>query len=554
MRPLERLRSAIPEPPFEWALAAVALAWFVLIAVRTPVDVDEGYYGLAIELVAHGRVPYRDFFYPQGPLYPYLVAPFALVFGARFLVLRTLSALFATGAALLLIRLVYRETRSRLGTFVALAAFVSHELAWQWLTTIRPYGLAALCLLGALVLATPPERKPRPRELAIAGALAVIPALMRLPLAPTLGVVPLVVLLRDRGKGALVRGAIAFAVIGVGSSAGGVTLAAIATIVALVVCLWGADVRGVVTELAWYAGGAALVVVPVALVFAPWKDPALYNLVGFHTDSSEVVAWPQNQSYLWSVIGGGALVEHSAMGVQNALLLLAAIVALAFPRPEITLAGLVGSISLVVGASRHHPPVEHYITPVVPYLAVSAGLALGHVERALAAVERFSAPRPERLALFGFMGIFCLSGGLGIARRWGEARYPRGWVLGEYRPAVLDLKRDAVSRVIRESPGPMLATWPGTSLGNAKYVMSGYECHFGQLVASKKTPAERAQLHIAPRSDIRRQIDTRGPLVLVFDRESGIGAEREELEAAAKRARYRKRETVGDVSVYVRGD
>jgi hypothetical protein len=98
----------------------------------------------------------------------------------------------------------------------------------------------------------------------------------------------------------------------------------------------------------------------------------------------------------------------------------------------------------------------------------------------------------------------------------------------------------------------MLATWPGTSLGSSAFVMSGYECHFGQLVAPKKSPEERAMLHIVERSDIRKQIDARGPQVLVLDRESGLGAEREALEAAAVRARYKKRESVGDVSVYVR--
>ena len=131
-------------------MGAASFAWFFLMAARTPVDVDEGYYALAAELVAHGRVPYRDFFYPQAPLHPYVLAPFIAVFGARFMLLRIVSATFAGLSGLLVAHAVHRETRSPLGTVMAVVLFATHELSWQWLITIRPYGPAVACILGSL--------------------------------------------------------------------------------------------------------------------------------------------------------------------------------------------------------------------------------------------------------------------------------------------------------------------------------------------------------------------------------------------------------------------
>ena len=57
------------------------LAGATLLAWHRPVDGDEGYYAAAARLVSEGRQPYRDFFYPQSPLLPYLLSPVCRVVG-----------------------------------------------------------------------------------------------------------------------------------------------------------------------------------------------------------------------------------------------------------------------------------------------------------------------------------------------------------------------------------------------------------------------------------------------------------------------------------------
>ena len=54
-----------------WILAAVA---FVVLGAASVwmggLNQDEGWYLYAANLVAEGRMPYRDFFYTQGPMLP----------------------------------------------------------------------------------------------------------------------------------------------------------------------------------------------------------------------------------------------------------------------------------------------------------------------------------------------------------------------------------------------------------------------------------------------------------------------------------------------------
>src|ERR1700740_731179 len=62
--------------PLLFAAVVVAcmlyLAGLVHYAQVRPIDGDEGYYTTAARLVWEGKTPYRAFFYPQGPLLPYI--------------------------------------------------------------------------------------------------------------------------------------------------------------------------------------------------------------------------------------------------------------------------------------------------------------------------------------------------------------------------------------------------------------------------------------------------------------------------------------------------
>ena len=66
-----------------WTLALAACAVLSFAAVWLGgINQDEGWYLYAANLVAEGKMPYRDFFYTQGPLMPIVYSAFAWIWGA----------------------------------------------------------------------------------------------------------------------------------------------------------------------------------------------------------------------------------------------------------------------------------------------------------------------------------------------------------------------------------------------------------------------------------------------------------------------------------------
>src|SRR5262249_38976972 len=82
-------------------VSVVYIAGLVHFAQVRPVDGDEGYYTTAARLVWEGRTPYRDFFYQQAPLLPYLYSWVWGVHPHSLVSMRLLSAAFGGIAVLL---------------------------------------------------------------------------------------------------------------------------------------------------------------------------------------------------------------------------------------------------------------------------------------------------------------------------------------------------------------------------------------------------------------------------------------------------------------------
>lgn len=70
--------------------------------------IGDGYHVLAAQLVAAGRMPYRDFFLQQMPLYELICGAWMAVFGSGWRVATLLSAFLVCGCALLLMRIARR--------------------------------------------------------------------------------------------------------------------------------------------------------------------------------------------------------------------------------------------------------------------------------------------------------------------------------------------------------------------------------------------------------------------------------------------------------------
>jgi len=142
------------------ALLAAAAVWFGSL------NQDEGWYLYAAELAGEGKMPYRDFFYTQGPLMPQVYAVLAPAWerggllGARILTLAiglAGMAAFAGFAARIAPAGLRREAAA--GTAILLACNLYHV---YFNTIPKTYALAGLATaLGFLLLALATARRLR---------------------------------------------------------------------------------------------------------------------------------------------------------------------------------------------------------------------------------------------------------------------------------------------------------------------------------------------------------------------------------------------------------
>lgn len=192
----ERLRPALP------FLGAVALAALTMLHGVQPND--EGLMLQAAARIAHGEVPYRDFwwFYPPGQ--PYLLAGLWGIFGPSLLVWRIVRVLADGAVAALAWSLARRGGAGRRPS--GLAWSVS-ALAMASPNGPHPFPIALALCLGALLVFV---RRP-----VVAGLLVGVAAAWRLEFAAWAGLgIVLALLLRPESQ----RAALRFGVAAVGSA------------------------------------------------------------------------------------------------------------------------------------------------------------------------------------------------------------------------------------------------------------------------------------------------------------------------------------------------
>ena len=142
-----------------WFLAAVAAVVLGGASIwMGGLNQDEGWYLYAANLVADGKLPYRDFFYTQGPLLPIVYSAFTFVWktwgllGARLfnLAVGFLGIVFACALAA---RLTSRETR-RQAALVAFFLLATNLYHLYYLAIPKTYALAALFVAVGFYLLT----------------------------------------------------------------------------------------------------------------------------------------------------------------------------------------------------------------------------------------------------------------------------------------------------------------------------------------------------------------------------------------------------------------
>jgi 4-amino-4-deoxy-L-arabinose transferase-like glycosyltransferase len=295
--------------------AAQALVFGPLVAFRF-LDGDEGVYAYASRLALHGHVPYRDFFYEQMPLLPYVYGAWIGVFGESWYAARSLSALAAAALGALL----YLHVERRAGRWPALAAtclYALSGLVFGYFTIVKTFALASLFLFGAFVLV----EALRPRLIA-AGLLVGLAVDTRLVFAAA---IPAFAVLALRRRG-----------------------------------------------LTSFGGGLAVGLVPsvVFLVLSP--HDFVFDNLRYHGEKTShgLVGEPvQKLRTAGNLIGFGNA-DH-ALGVQFLLLLAASAAALWLLRRRLPFAAAV-AVSLGIASFLPTPTYVQYFCVVVPYLVVLA--------------------------------------------------------------------------------------------------------------------------------------------------------------------------------------
>ena len=136
-----------------WILASVIALCVVVLAVWWGgVNQDEGWYLYAARLVGEGKVPYRDFFFTQGPVLPYIysVMPVHGLLSGRIVTL-AFSAFSVLVAIAFARRLVSKESRNAVS--IAVFAMLACNLYHMYFTSIpKTYALGTLFVMSGFLL------------------------------------------------------------------------------------------------------------------------------------------------------------------------------------------------------------------------------------------------------------------------------------------------------------------------------------------------------------------------------------------------------------------
>jgi hypothetical protein len=130
----------------------IYLAGLIYYAAHRPIDGDEGFYTTAARLVWEGKTPYKDFFYQQAPLLPYLYSWVWAIHPHSLVAMRMVSA--ACGALAVFLWGIGLASARRLPTNVVLATFGAVLLNPYWVSwnvVFKTFAVANLLMSAATI-------------------------------------------------------------------------------------------------------------------------------------------------------------------------------------------------------------------------------------------------------------------------------------------------------------------------------------------------------------------------------------------------------------------
>jgi hypothetical protein len=468
-----------------WVLISVMLASAVYFAglayyaATRPIDADEGFYTTAARLVWQGEAPYRDFFYQQAPLLPYLYSWMWAIHPRSLIAMRLISAVCGSVAVLLwgvsLVSLKRLPTNLGLATF---AAVLLNPYWVSWNVVVKTYALANLCMTVATICLYCALHSTRVRWYFVAGLALGLCTSVRSFYGPVLIVVFLWLFYREHRTAKLRH-------------------------------------PKTLTFLAGSICGLMLMIV----TFAHNPGAFLFNNIQYHR---------LNAGYMWNgkIIEGYQSVQHTAVVYFNAL-----VVRLLASHPLFTIGiilCLIGGISLwklrksqdglyserdylffelavlmlatYTGvALAPFPPYDQYFdSPLVPFLVpfLVEGLRL-----------MWNAGRKPMIALTSVAVILFA---VEIHTETATQSWNPVWQLANY---------DEVTRLVEANSRPdevVLSFWPGYIFSSGRQYFPGLENHFVYRIMNKTDAAERTRYHIVSHDQVMSAISRREIALLVL--------------------------------------
>ena len=449
----------------QWLIAIVVLHLLVAggLAWQRPIDGDEGYYGLAARLVAEGRTPYADFFYPQAPLLPYVYAPAAALVGAPQLPdLRLPSVLFSVltvGLAAVLLHRLRGASGAAAAVGLLLLALSPEFLTWN--TTIKTYAWVNLMVMAGLVAWQRGATGENRRLVWLAGGgvclgLAVSARLLYAPAA----VVPAVWLLLARRRN------------------------------------WGGAI-------AW-SGGLAVGLLPVWIALA--RDPEVFwfnNLVYHQLRFSEL----EDASVLVRAAAAGKELGLAVV-TGPGLLLMVVLAGLGLRRgvrptapamPAAVSLSLWMAAVLTVTCLLPDPTHSQYFTGGLPTLLVAPAT--------WALVSWPGARARTALAVSTVAALVVAALGLGLIRR--DLPPDQCWQLDHYRKICHRIE------ALSDPNDVVFSFWSGYVAGSGRRAQPGLENHFAVGVSERLDARRRSRYHIGGRREIAEAFRLESPRVVV---------------------------------------
>jgi hypothetical protein len=442
---------ARPTAASSWLMYVVVVGvqavFLVPIALTRVLDGDEGFYALSAKLVADGRVPYRDFWFLQAPLLPYVYGVWNKVLGESWYSLRLLSAFLTIAIGVLLYRHVAKRVSSRIMGLVAVLLFASSSLMFVWYSTIKTYALSTLLLFAAYVLVAEADRAdqdevPSGWRWLLAGALTGLAIDVRLLFAP------------------------------------------VALVFAFYALRPGGGIRKRAAGVASLSGGLVLGLLPSIYLFALDPGRFYFDTLGYQRTRSHRQfldsALPQKLRTVGAVFSGKP--QLAATIIASLALVALCVIRRRRPPLAIAIAAVLGVVSLLPT-----PTYPQYFSTLVPFLVVGT-LELVHVVRSSGTIGYDQ--RRRMLQAVALAAVLCyLAVGLYALEQSVDAPQRSRQISGIRTAQAV---ADAIDKHAR--PGEeVLSFWPGYLYGTHAKPVPGFENDFGALaVESGRLSSNRA--------------------------------------------------------------